>query len=136
MQYYLILSPNYFLVCNKRRNDKTKFFHEENYLLYLLHHLLKWFWHPICCVASQELHQNLPEVGAWCPRRGGQLNLYILRISITNMLDKYSIQRQTKPLLLSVSGLTVGSKIIWALAIILVIFLWFDCQFLSSHASN
>ena len=29
---------------------------------------------------------------------------------------------------------TVGSKIIRALAILLAIFLWFDCQFLSSHA--
>ena len=29
---------------------------------------------------------------------------------------------------------TVGSKIIRALEIILAIFLWFDCQFLSSHA--
>ena len=29
---------------------------------------------------------------------------------------------------------TVGSKVIRALAIMLVVFLWFDCQFLSSHA--
>ena len=29
---------------------------------------------------------------------------------------------------------TVGSKIIRALAIVLFIFLWFDCQFLSAHA--
>ena len=44
-------------------------------------------------------------------------------------LGPYNIRFQAHNILY-----TVGSKIIRALAIVLAIFLWFDWQFLSSHA--
>ena len=53
------------------------------------------FLHHICCVASQEQRQNLPD-------GGGELKSCILYISIIHMLHKYSIQWQTKPLLLNI----------------------------------
>ena len=41
---------------------------------------------------------------------------------------------KSKPLSFFLWEHTVGSKIIWALAIVLAIFLWLHCQFLLSHA--
>ena len=50
----------------------------------------------------QERRQKLPDGGAQCPRRRGQLNFHILRISVIHKLDKYSRKWQKKSLLLNI----------------------------------